>query len=484
MIKRVAGDPGHGGAFPGAKGKSLGLLEKDVNLAVALEWQRIAKANGFDAWLTRSTDMNFLPNPLKDIYHRAALINAQGADLLISFHVNATDNPGPNYMSTWVHPNASQASKDFAKVIQEELVKATKWEDGGVRVAKYAILGETRMPAVLVELGFISNPQQENLLSKLEFRYLLAEAGVRAICRVNGQVYIGPRGNTQPTKQSGYRAARAADSTIHILEVNPAEYDSRIDLGIPGKLEPLSAIVAARKAYAGINLGFFDPGGKAEHYGLLAQDGSIKNPPGKPAECYLTNDNRLVVRDLSTNTEVPQGIKWGAGGAFGLVVDGKKDLLKAEIFDHARLKEPRTAIGQKADGTLLFVVVDGRTPGNAGMTGDELATFLLQMDATNAISFDGGGSSEMIVEGAIKNKPSDGGERKIGSAMLLFKKAPAVPPAAKPASSADAVTVVAGGKEIPGRMIEDHTWAPVRPVAEALGKTVKWDGPAKRVTIE
>ena len=83
---------------------------------------------------------------------------------------------------------------------------------------------------------------------------------------------------------------------------------------------------------------------------------------------------------------------------------------------------PRTGAGVKADGSLLLMVVDGRSQYSAGMTLKEFAWYLRRFGAVQAVNFDGGGSSEMVVDGQIKNRPSDGSERPVSIALGVFRK--------------------------------------------------------------
>jgi exopolysaccharide biosynthesis protein len=89
--------------------------------------------------------------------------------------------------------------------------------------------------------------------------------------------------------------------------------------------------------------------------------------------------------------------------------------------DFVDKRHPRTAVGQKEDGTLLFVVVDGRQPLlSVGMTLPELAEFMKKRGAVNAYNLDGGGSSTMVVRNAIVNSPSDkAGERPLSDAIVI-----------------------------------------------------------------
>lgn len=108
-----------------------------------------------------------------------------------------------------------------------------------------------------------------------------------------------------------------------------------------------------------------------------------------------------------------------------LIEKGKINVRSAEeriAKDIAQGRSPRTAIGITADGSVLLVVVDGRSFSSCGMTLNELASFLSNLGAVEALNFDGGGSSEMVIKGKIVNKPSDGKERLISMGLGLFSK--------------------------------------------------------------
>jgi uncharacterized protein YigE (DUF2233 family) len=105
-----------------------------------------------------------------------------------------------------------------------------------------------------------------------------------------------------------------------------------------------------------------------------------------------------------------------------LVKDGSIFLTtKTEDFgsDVAGGRAPRTALGLTKEGKLLLVVVDGRQAGSTGMTLLELAMFMQELGAVDAMNLDGGGSSEMIVFDSVVNKPSDGRVRKLGDALAV-----------------------------------------------------------------
>lgn len=84
-------------------------------------------------------------------------------------------------------------------------------------------------------------------------------------------------------------------------------------------------------------------------------------------------------------------------------------------------RQPRTGLGVTADGTILLVVIDGRQPRwSRGATLGELRSILRDLGAVDALNLDGGGSSEMVVEGEVVNRPSDGHERRITNAILIL----------------------------------------------------------------
>ena len=85
-------------------------------------------------------------------------------------------------------------------------------------------------------------------------------------------------------------------------------------------------------------------------------------------------------------------------------------------------RAPRTGAGVKADGTVLLMVVDGRSRSSAGMTLKEFAQYMKRFGAVSAVNFDGGGSSEMVLDGKIMNRPSDGSERPVGVGLGIFRK--------------------------------------------------------------
>jgi exopolysaccharide biosynthesis protein len=95
----------------------------------------------------------------------------------------------------------------------------------------------------------------------------------------------------------------------------------------------------------------------------------------------------------------------------------------SKVFFLAR--HPRTAAGLRADGTLLFVTVDGRRPEESvGMSLPELTDLMLALGCVSAVNLDGGGSTTMVINGKVVNQPSGASERRNADAILLFPKQP------------------------------------------------------------
>ena len=108
-----------------------------------------------------------------------------------------------------------------------------------------------------------------------------------------------------------------------------------------------------------------------------------------------------------------------------LVRNGQVDVTaQAEQFpgDIAYGRAPRTAVGIMPNGHILLAVVDGRQASSIGCTLTEMGELMKKFGASDALNFDGGGSSEMILGGRILNNPSDGAERPLGCALVVVKK--------------------------------------------------------------
>jgi flagellar hook assembly protein FlgD len=135
---------------------------------------------------------------------------------------------------------------------------------------------------------------------------------------------------------------------------------------------------------------------------------------------------------------------WGAvvdaiGGGPVIVRNGEPVYQALEDFTYSQVypRDPRTGVGQLADGRLAFVAVDGRQPGySIGVTTFELAQILVRLGAVTGTALDSGGSTTMAFNGKLLNRPSDpGGVRAVGDALTLFYYGVVVPQAPRPVVS-------------------------------------------------
>lgn len=108
-----------------------------------------------------------------------------------------------------------------------------------------------------------------------------------------------------------------------------------------------------------------------------------------------------------------------AGGGPRVVRNGEINVTM-EGFGHENARHPRTAFAVTDHGTFLFVTLDGRQSRSAGMKLNELARELIDLGAVEAMNFDGGGSTTMVVRGVLRNSPSDGSERAVSDGILVF----------------------------------------------------------------
>ena len=180
--RTVVIDPGHGGPDPGAIGPS-GLMEKDVVLDVGLKLAALFNRVGCYTILTREEDVHLGDSRDPDSFYkrldlerRAELANKSRADIFISVHANSFPEAVWSGAQTFYH-SGSRESRGLAEAIQKELSLRL---GPNLRLSRpgdhYYVLRNTRMPSVIVEVGFISNPREEALLGRPEYRKKLAEA--------------------------------------------------------------------------------------------------------------------------------------------------------------------------------------------------------------------------------------------------------------------------------------------------------------------
>jgi N-acetylmuramoyl-L-alanine amidase len=233
----VAVDPGHGGGDTGAVGflpagtatglpprvDSQGrtvLYEKDLNLDIGLRLDAWLRAQGARTILTRTTDLAGGDRPYTtvgaDLKARTDIANESGVDIFVSVHNNALASTTSG-TETFHYYYSSTAARTLARAIQTEMVAALGLPDRGVKSAGFYVLRNTRMPAVLVEGAFLTNPSEALLLADSAVRQRIAEAIGRGVAAFAAQGVtapprlaptIGPWSVKPRTVPAGYRLVK------------------------------------------------------------------------------------------------------------------------------------------------------------------------------------------------------------------------------------------------------------------------------------
>ena len=190
LNKIVYLDAGHGGYDPGAS--YFGISEKSLTLAIQSRVKAKLEAEGYQVVTTRTSDTYV------DLIDRSRAANASESDIFVSIHINASGSSAaqgietyyyqpyaeyPSRINATYHANPTRLSMSdtLANAIQSSLINATGAQNQGVKRQTFAVLRETTAPAVLLELGFLSNPQEAARLSTSDYQETLANAIVAGI---------------------------------------------------------------------------------------------------------------------------------------------------------------------------------------------------------------------------------------------------------------------------------------------------------------
>lgn len=186
--------------------------------------------------------------------------------------------------------------------------------------------------------------------------------------------------------------------------------------------EYLTEMAERSGAIAGINGGaFLDPSGLGRGgmpQGIVISGGEVKcnNPTSYPIVIGFNKEHKLIIGKMTAQEALRIGIQEAVSFGPALVINGKR----APISGNGGGLNPRSAIGQSADGRVLLVTIDGRSPYSLGATYIDLADIMLQYGAINAGNLDGGSSSMLLYKGEILNTPAMfTGTRPMPAAILV-----------------------------------------------------------------
>ena len=157
-------DAGHGGIDPGSD--SHGILEKDINLEIALKLQEVLHENGYSVLMTREDDNSL------SLRERSDFANEKEADLFISLHQNCyAQDASVHGIEVYYNSDKTTNDQQLAQMIQESLINETGAKNRGIHSDNgLVVTRETIMPAVLVETAFISNDDELDLIMSDDYQ--------------------------------------------------------------------------------------------------------------------------------------------------------------------------------------------------------------------------------------------------------------------------------------------------------------------------
>jgi N-acetylmuramoyl-L-alanine amidase len=180
-------DPGHGGHDRGGIPRQR-VSEKAMTLDVSQRLRGVLEENGYRVVMTRNSDV-FVP-----LGTRAAIANSYRNAIFVSVHFNSARRVGANGIETYFY---SRQSLPLASAIHYHVVSGAPTPNRGVRRRGYFVLRRARVPAVLVECGFLTNPTEARYVQNPSYRQKLAEEiarGIRgraAVARTSGGIGLG-----------------------------------------------------------------------------------------------------------------------------------------------------------------------------------------------------------------------------------------------------------------------------------------------------
>ena len=196
--KVIAIDPGHGGVDGGAVSRD-GVIEKHINLIIALHLRDYLQQAGAIVVMTREEDKDLASSETKglsrrkteDLINRVKLINGKHADMLVSIHLNSLPSSGSHGAQVFYYPS-HEDNKVLATFIQDELRKNLENTKRLANIVNTVyLLKAVKAPSTLVEIGFLSNPEEAKLLTKEDYQKKVAAAIYRGILKYGSGEKLG-----------------------------------------------------------------------------------------------------------------------------------------------------------------------------------------------------------------------------------------------------------------------------------------------------
>lgn len=224
-MKKVYIDLGHGGTDSGAVGVN-NVLEKNIVLEIGKKVESKLKKCGIDVRMSRTTDI------FKSLEYRSSDANKWGADCFVSLHCNSSKTNGKGFEMFCY----KFKYRELSDCILEEVKKGklyTQLREGGVKEGNFHVVRETNMPAALIELGFITNEKDYNLIMNNKDRF--AKAIAKGICKFNGVTWRETGGSSSGEGfKNGDYSGKKARVTADVLNVR---YDRGTQYNVIGQVK-------------------------------------------------------------------------------------------------------------------------------------------------------------------------------------------------------------------------------------------------------
>ena len=243
MSKMIHLDYGHGGKDPGALGN--GLQEKDLTMQIGKKIKVILEKHNVKVSTSRDVDKYLT------LTERANIANRNNVDIFASIHINSFKEERANGVETFSHNRSVEGAK-VAKMVQDELVKANLFKSNrGTKTANFTVLAKTKAPAILTELGFISNKEDSVIMTTRQNE--LAEAVAKGLLQALSIRYKGASKVevVAPNPQSIMRyGSRGKEVTKLQKDLNKLGYDVSIQ-GAYGR-EVVKAVETFQSRHVGV----------------------------------------------------------------------------------------------------------------------------------------------------------------------------------------------------------------------------------------
>ena len=286
-------DFGHGGKDPGGTGN--GLKEKDIVLKVGLKVGTILERHNVKVVYTRISDV------FVELSERASIANRSNTDIFVSIHTNAFSNANAKGLETYSYVG-SKKGKALANDVHSQLVNDKLYSSNrGRKTASFAVIKKTKMPACLVELGFITNKDDAKILTEKQSDLALSAA--KGILKNLGIKYVEEKKEVQKA------------STDNLYRVRKSWKDTKTQLGAFSGLQNAIDLATKNKGYK-----VFDSIGKqvfaetvkvptkANNEFLVRVTASALNVRSGPSAKNKING---TIRDKGTYTVVDTNGSWG-----------------------------------------------------------------------------------------------------------------------------------------------------------------------------